>query len=97
MSVNAKISEMPTYRMPRSVRAFDVINAAYAAATGKGELFRLQGVDYARNRIGEDLTLVPGEASHGVIAPVRPMPIEAYQRALCDTRTQWIVEEPDGS
>ena len=99
MSVNAKVSEMPPFRMPKSIRTDANIqrNQAYDGARGPGELFALQGVAYGPIAIGEDLELVPGHGAHGVIAPARRMPMGDYQTALCDTRPRWIVEEPDGS
>lgn len=39
--------------------------------------------------LGPDLIFVPDTATHGVIAPVREMTRDEYERALASTRDKW--------
>jgi hypothetical protein len=56
-------------------------------------VFCLGNESFVRAPIGTSLELLPTSSKHGVVQPVRSMPVQDYQQALAATQTLWVVDE----
>ncbi len=56
-----------------------------------GGLSALPLFSISSDALGDSLVFQEGKRSHGVVGPKITMALPAFQRTLCNTRTQWIL------
>jgi hypothetical protein len=92
MSVAPEWRLLPVHRIPRRLRA------KFPQAAGKNAviLWRMGDGLFSPGPFADRLQFRPDPVkpgSHGLIEPATRMPDTEYQRALAETRDQWILDE----
>ena len=91
MSVAPSATDLPVHRVPIRLQGRGLPRAIgsdklFVWSHGTGEF---QPADVA-----DGLTLRPDLATHGLIEPAEPMPLDVYRRHLTGTAPDWTVDEP---
>jgi len=93
MSVAPTWRNLPFTRIPK--RLHDLVPGA--AGSNSTSCFAMGIGAFRRNGFAKGLQLIPDQGSdsvtHGVIAPVRVVPIGDYQSDLANTRAAWQIDE----
>ena len=89
MSVVPTWRDLPSYRIPRRLRAL------VPDAAGKDEdvIWRLGEGPFAPGAITAELSLRPDRTTHGLIEPAGAMTLDQYRAALAATRDSWQIDE----
>jgi hypothetical protein len=89
LSVAPSLTALPPSLVPERLR--DKRPGARGAITLR--VFRLGNASFERAPLGSVLELLPTSTKHGVVQPIRPMPLQDYQKELAATQQLWVVDE----
>ena len=89
LSVAPSLAVLPQVLVPKRLRD------KRPGACGKNALqvFRLGEKSFARGTVGDALELVPTSSDHGIVQPIRAMPLAEYQEHIAATQALWQVDE----
>jgi hypothetical protein len=91
MSVAPAWRQLPLHLVPRRLKGLR------PAAVGKNSLaiYRKGDGPFVQGPFADGLRLYPdpSKSNHGVVEPVRVMPLQEYQAALAATRSDWSIDE----
>jgi hypothetical protein len=93
MSVVPSLRAFRLHQVPRR------LNHLIEGAEGNNTLYvwRMGTGEFTNSPVTTELMLQPDTRTvnvrHGVVEPIRKMPLDEYERALSNTRDAWIVDE----
>ncbi|MEZ6130209.1 MAG: hypothetical protein R3C59_16105 [Planctomycetaceae bacterium] len=91
MSVGRHWSALPGHLIPKR------LTPIFPGATGANSIscFRLGDGEFAEGPVSDKLRLrmKTESASLGLVVPVEEVSIEEFQTALCNTRSDWVIDE----
>ena len=89
LSVSPNLAALPPSLVPERLRD----KRPGARGTNTLRVFRLGNGSFVRATLGSAIELLPTSPKHGVVQPIRPTPIQDYQKELAATQEHWVVDE----
>jgi hypothetical protein len=89
LSVAPNLTALPPSLVPERLRD----KRPGARGTNALRVFRAGNGSFVRAPLGSTLELLPTTSKHGVVQPIRPTPIQGYEKELAATQGHWVVDE----